>query len=215
MPKDLENRLVGKTIGHRHYIKTMAQNIVTFCTGPAGSGKSYSAVGLACQEFVANKFQRIIVSRPAVEASPRGLGYLSGNLMEKLTPFITPAIEHLKYFLGPAQYHAMLNDKEIKFEPLEFCQGKTFNNSFMILDESQNCSVEQIIMFITRIGIDSKVVINGDFRQSSIGNKSGLLKIIDKIRYCELKDFGIVELGKDDIVRNPIIRPFLEAVEDL
>ncbi|MDE1971031.1 MAG: PhoH family protein [Patescibacteria group bacterium] len=213
MPKDEANKLVAKTDGHRQYIKTMANNIITFCIGPAGSGKSYSAIGYACQEFVAERFSKIIVARPAVEASPRGLGYLAGSIEEKLGPYVQPAIEHLKHFLSPSGYHAAKHDKGIYFEALEYMQGRTYDNAFLILDEAQNCTTEQIIMFVTRIGLNSKMVINGDYKQSSIGQKSGLLKIIDKIQFAQLENFGVVELSHNDIVRNPILKPFLEAME--
>lgn len=200
------------TKGHADYIRSMSENIVTFCTGPAGCSKSYSVLGLASQYLLEEKVERIIIARPAIEASKKGIGFLPGGLQEKFNPYVQPAIEHLQRFLGRNTYSQLRASDRIRMEPLEFLRGKTFDNSFIIGEEFQNAETEQIIMFVSRIGKNSKLVLNGDANQTDILSYKELTDfeyVINKVEKSKLKDFGIVRLGKEDIVRHPIIAPFL------
>lgn len=203
-----------QTEGQREYMRILIENDVTFVTGDAGTGKSYLALGLAAQYLVEERFDKIIIARPAVEASKKGLGFLPGQLSEKMLPYVLPAIAHLKRFLGKDLYANMVRDDRIVFETLEYMRGSTYDYSFMILEESQNADVEQLTMFITRIGKESKILINGDIEQTDLRNKgenSDLLYVINKVRHLE--GFGVAELTENDIVRNPLIKSFLRAMK--
>lgn len=204
------------TIGQREYIRTMVENTVTFGIGPAGTGKSYCAIGLACQYLLEGKVDRIVVTRPCVEAAPRSLGALPGDLDEKVAPYLIPAVEHMKKFLGVDTYRDFKAKGLIVIEPLEFMRGRTFENAFIIGEEFQNATTDQIKMFVTRLGKESKVVIDGDIEQTDIKKtnsdyKSDLEYVIKKI--TGLEKFGVYELTEADIQRNPIIGPFLRALK--
>jgi len=206
-----------KTIGQSEYLKTIIHNSVTFATGPAGCGKSFLCLGLACQYLLEDRFDTIIVARPTVEAAPKSIGYLPGDVDEKLSPYLLPAVEHMKKFLGKDVYGKYYHDNRIQFKALEFCRGSNFDDSFVICEESQNCSSEQLIMLVTRLCENSKMVINGDFEQTDLKKKSGdfptdLQFIMNRVESNELKHFGITRLTEADIIRNPLIAGFLRAV---
>mgnify|MGYP002789886979 CR=1 FL=1 len=207
--------LVPKNKGQENYIRTMVENIVTICDGPAGSGKSFCCLGLAAEYLLAGKVTKIVVARPTVEASPKGLGFLKGSLEEKLNPYVYPAIEHLKKFLGTMRYRDYYSAGMITFEAWEYMRGRTYDNSFMILEEAQNCTLEQLKMFITRIGENSRIVINGDAEQSDLIKKNSeyqtdLEYLVSKIEKKQIKNFGVQKMNDNDIVRNPIISDFLQ-----
>ena len=208
-----------KTKGQYEYVKTMIQNSITFVTGEAGTGKSFLALGLCSQYILDGSFDNIIVARPAVEASSRGLGYLSGSLEEKLSPFVFPAVMHLRGFLGDNRYYSLLRDGKIKFESLEYMRGRTYgtkdSKSFVLLEEAQNCTTSQLVMIVTRIGEGSKLVINGDSDQTDLrnsGDSSDLMHVISKVQRANIEGFGVSKLTEDDIVRNPLIKDFLRAM---
>lgn len=220
-----EFRLETRTENQRKYMYAMKNNTVTFCVGMAGTGKSYLALGLAAQSLKDGLIDKIVISRPTVEASPKSLGALPGDLDEKISPYLFPAIEHLKGFLGKSLYGKFVHEDKIQFKPLEYMRGSTFNNSFMILEEAQNATFEQLKMFITRIGKDSKIVINGDTAQNDLniydrGRRIDLDLMIDKIwsktsdYNSSLNDFAVVTLGSSDVIRHPIIPEFLRAMEE-
>jgi phosphate starvation-inducible PhoH-like protein len=211
-------RVKGKTEGQDNYIDAIDNSLITFSIGMAGTGKSYIALGLAVEMIEDGEVDSIIVARPTVETSHKGLGHLPGDIDEKLSPYVLPAVEHLKYFLGKDRYGSLYHEGKIKFEALEYMRGRTFNKSFIILEEAQNCTFEQLVMFVTRIGANSKMVINGDIAQNDLRTgheKPYLAQMIDKIKRTGLENegFAVIELTEADVIRNPIIPKFLKAME--
>jgi len=204
--------LKPKSINQENYIISMVENDITICTGPAGSGKSSVAVGLACSWLLENKIEKIIITRPTVE-NGRGLGFLPGDKDEKIHPYLVPVLEEMEQYLGKqllAKYRAA---NIIEMCPLEYMRGRNFHHSFMILDEAQNATYEQIKMFLTRIGMYSTAVINGDADQSDLPHSlRGGLENVQK-RLFGLQGVGTCELDVTDIVRNPIIGRILERLK--
>ena len=203
--------ITAKTINQKEYIRDIVENDVIFCTGPSGSGKSYIAAGIAANDIYRDDVEQIIVTRPLVCAG-KDIGSLPGELDEKIKPYLLPMEENLKHFLGRDYYGKLFNDGRISYEPLEIMRGATFHDAYMILDEAQNCTLDQIKMFITRMGENSKVLINGDIRQTDIKKFSGLLDCIDRLEGVE--GVGISRLYYEDIQRNGIIGRVLEALEE-
>lgn len=205
-----KKKLQPKTENQADYIRDMSENDITFCSGPAGSGKTAVAVGLACEYFLQNKIEKIIITRPVVE-SGRGLGYLPGNLNEKIAPYLVPVVEEMKLYLGRETYNSARSVNAIEICPLEYMRGRNFHNTFMILDEAQNATYEQIKMFLTRIGLGSKAVINGDVGQTDLrGCDGGLDSCMDRLE--GINGVAICELTTDDIVRNGIISKILSRL---
>jgi phosphate starvation-inducible PhoH-like protein len=202
--------LEAKTNNQKEYIKSIIENDVTFCVGPSGTGKSFIAAGIAAEHLFKGKIDSIIVTRPLI-CSGKDIGSLPGEIGDKIKPYLAPMEENLKYFLGRDKLGLYINNRQIKFEPLETMRGLTFNNAYMILDEAQNCTLEQIKMFITRIGQNSKVIINGDTKQTDLYNNIGLSLCVDRLR--DVRGVGICELGYHDIQRNGIIGSILAALE--
>lgn len=207
----LNNHLQAKTPNQKDYIRAIIENDVIFCTGPSGSGKSFIAAGISAEHLHHKKIDQVIITRPLV-SSGKDVGALPGELREKIDPYLKPMQENLKYFLGQRYYGMYANDNKILFEPLELMRGATFHHSIMILDEAQNCTLEQIKMFVTRMGEGSKVLINGDVSQTDLKNKSGLDVCIDRV--YEVEGIAVCELNYSDIQRNPLISRFLMAVDD-
>ena len=209
--KDKEkNVLIAKTENQKTYIRSIIENDVTFCTGPSGTGKSFIIAGVASEHLLKDKIESIIVTRPLV-CTGKDIGSLPGELNEKIKPYLQPMEENLKYFLGRDHFGLYYNTRRIRFEPLETMRGSTFHNAYMILDEAQNCTMEQIKMFITRMGENSKVIINGDSNQTDLYNRSGLVACIEKL--SNLHGVGICRLGYNDIQRNGILGAILNALE--
>ena len=205
-----------KTKGQESYLRTIIENDIVFCTGPAGCGKSYLAIGLACQYLLESRYDYLVIARPTIEAAPRSLGALPGVLEDKLSPYLYPTIEHVKLFLGADTYKRYKENDMIRFEALEFCRGRTYNNSMIILDEAQNCNKSQLVMFVTRIGENSKMIICGDTEQSDmrlVGDDSDLQHVIDRVNAANLPKFGISHLDESSIIRNPLIAGFLRAMK--
>lgn len=205
-------KLKPKTPNQSEYIRSMVESDVTFCSGPAGSGKTAVSVGLGCEYILENRVAKIIVTRPVVEAG-RGLGFLPGTLSDKIQPYLVPLVEEMKLYLGHETYNSMRALHTIEMCPLEYMRGRNFHGAFMILDEAQNATFEQIKMFLTRIGRGSKAVINGDLDQTDLyGDANGGLKnCISKLR--GLDGVAICELDHSDIVRNDIIASILVRLE--
>ena len=201
----------AKTENQKDYIRDLVENDVIFCIGPSGSGKSFIAAGIAANKIFKNEIDQIIVTRPLVCAR-KDIGSLPGELDDKIKPYLLPMEENLKYFLGRDYYGKLFNDRRIRYEPLELMRGATFNDSYMILDEAQNCTIEQIKMFITRMGKESKVMINGDIRQTDIRNFSGLMDCVDRLE--DVEGVATSRLYNEDIQRNGIIGRVLEALEE-
>jgi len=204
------NPLEAKTENQKDYILSIIENDITFCIGPSGTGKSFIAAGIASEHLCKDKIESIIVTRPLV-CTGKDIGSLPGELNEKIKPYLAPMTENLKYFLGRDKFGLYVNTNRIRFEPLETMRGMTFHNSYMILDEAQNCTMEQIKMFITRMGKNSKVIINGDMKQTDLFNKSGLSFCLDRLN--SLNGVGICKLDYHDIQRNGIIASVLYALE--
>lgn len=204
--KQRRKKLSPKTDNQGNYIRDIAECDITFCSGPAGSGKTAIAVGLACEYLLDQKIERIIITRPVVE-SGGGLGYLPGTMEEKIQPYLVPIMEEMRLYLP----RNMLESDSIELCPLEYMRGRNFHNSFMILDEAQNATMEQIKMFITRIGWDSKAVINGDLEQTDLGEATGLQSCLDKLD--DLDGVAMCELTDDDIIRNDIISKILRRLQ--
>jgi phosphate starvation-inducible protein PhoH and related proteins len=201
-------QLKPKTDNQEDYIACIKESDITFCSGPAGSGKTTVSVGLACEYFLGGSVERIIITRPVVEAG-RGLGFLPGTLTDKIQPYLVPVVEEMKLYLGKDTYHSTRSSNQVEMCPLEYMRGRNFHNSFMILDEAQNATYEQIKMFITRIGIGSKAVINGDISQTDLPSphEGGLDSCMDKL--SDVEGVSVCELTSRDIVRSGIISKIL------
>jgi phosphate starvation-inducible PhoH-like protein len=202
--------LKPKTRNQENYMDFINKSDVTFCSGPAGSGKTSVSVGMACEYLIEKKIDRIIITRPVVE-SGRGLGHLPGTLVEKINPYLIPILEEMNKYLTKATVEMYRKKNIIELCPLEYMRGRNFHGCFMILDEAQNATFEQIKMFITRIGQDSKAVINGDLRQSDLGaQQGGLYTCMRKL--AEIPKVGVCKLDYEDIVRSDIISKILRQL---
>ena len=202
----------AKTLGQREYCEAIAKNTVTLGIGPAGTGKTYLAVAAAVAAFRAEEVNRIILTRPAVEAGER-LGFLPGDLQSKVDPYLRPLYDALFDMLGPETYQKYLERGNIEVAPLAYMRGRTLDDSFIILDEAQNTSREQMKMFLTRIGFGSKVVITGDITQIDLPEDkvSGLkvaMRVLDGI-----EDIAICKLTGADVVRHRLVQKIIEAYE--
>ena len=201
-----------KTIGQKDYIKTIQACPVTIGVGPAGTGKTYLAVAAAVQAFRDKQVNRIILTRPAVEAGER-LGFLPGDLQSKVDPYLRPLYDALFDMLGAETYQKYLERGNIEVAPLAYMRGRTLDDSFIILDEAQNTSREQMKMFLTRLGFGSKIVITGDVTQIDLpdGKASGLKEAMRVLR--DVEGIGICELTNADVVRHVMVQRIVEAYE--
>ncbi|HET9732704.1 MAG TPA: PhoH family protein [Acidimicrobiales bacterium] len=200
-----------KTAGQKRYTDAIADHVVTFGIGPAGTGKSYLAVALAVQALQAKAVNRIILTRPAVEAGER-LGFLPGDLMAKVDPYLRPLYDALYDMLEPDGVARLMERGAIEVAPLAFMRGRTLNSSFIILDEAQNTTPEQMKMFLTRIGFGSKAVITGDVTQIDLaGGRSGLVGLEDILG--AVPGVSFVRLGQGDVVRHQIVADIVSAYE--
>ena len=200
-----------KTSGQKRYVDAIRRNVVTFGIGPAGTGKSYLAVALAVQALQAHQVSRIILTRPAVEAGER-LGFLPGDLMAKVDPYLRPLYDALFDMLGTEAVGRLMEKAAIEVAPLAYMRGRTLNSSFIILDEAQNTTPEQMKMFLTRIGFGSKAVVTGDVTQVDLeGRRSGLFDLEQVLRGIDGLDW--VHLGSRDVVRHRIVQDIVDAYE--
>lgn len=203
----------AKTIGQKKYVDAIKQNTVTLGVGPAGTGKTYLAVGAAVAAFRAGQVNRIILTRPAVEAGER-LGFLPGDLQSKVDPYLRPLYDALFDMLGPETYQKYLERGSIEVAPLAYMRGRTLDDSFIILDEAQNTSREQMKMFLTRIGFGSKIVITGDVTQIDLPTDkvSGLKEAVRILNGVE--DIAICRFTEADVVRHIIVQRIIKAYEE-
>ena len=202
----------AKTIGQRNYLDAIEQNTITLGIGSAGTGKTYLAVAEAVAAFRAEKVNRIILTRPAVEAGER-LGFLPGDLQSKVDPYLRPLYDALFEMLGAETYQKYLERGNIEVAPLAYMRGRTLDDSFIILDEAQNTSREQMKMFLTRIGFGSKVVITGDITQIDLPeDKTSGLKVAMKVLEG-IDDIAICQLTGSDVVRHRLVQKIIEAYE--
>jgi phosphate starvation-inducible PhoH-like protein len=200
-----------KTQGQKRYVDAVKANTVTFCIGPAGTGKSYLAVALAVQALQAKEMKRIILTRPAVEAGER-LGFLPGDILAKVDPYLRPLYDALFDMLDPEAVTRLMDRGTIEVAPLAFMRGRTLNDSFIILDEAQNTTAEQMKMFLTRLGFGSKIVVTGDVTQIDLAEgrgRSGLLAVRDVL--TDIPGLTFIELGSGDVVRHKIVQDIVDA----
>jgi len=200
-----------KSAGQKRYIEAIENNVITFGIGPAGTGKSWLAVAMAVKALQAKQVQRIILTRPAVEAGER-LGFLPGDLMAKIDPYLRPLYDALYDMVEPEGAQRLLERQTVEVAPLAFMRGRTLNNSFIILDEAQNTTPEQMKMFLTRIGFGSRVVVTGDVTQVDVPNgKSGLVGLERTLEGID--GLAFVKLGAGDVVRHRIVADIVAAYE--
>jgi phosphate starvation-inducible PhoH-like protein len=200
-----------KTGGQKRYVDAIRRNVITFAIGPAGTGKSWLAVAMAVQALQSKSVQRIILTRPAVEAGER-LGFLPGDLMAKIDPYLRPLYDALYDMLDGDGVQKLLEKQALEVAPLAFMRGRTLNNSFIILDEAQNTTAEQMKMFLTRVGFGSKVVVTGDITQVDVpGGRSGLAGLEKVLKGIDGLEF--VHLGAGDVVRHRIVADIVAAYE--
>ncbi len=202
----------AKTVGQQRYMKAIAKNTVTIGVGPAGTGKTYLAVAAAVAAFRARTVNRIILTRPAVEAGER-LGFLPGDLQNKVDPYLRPLYDALYEMLGAETFQKYQERGSIEVAPLAYMRGRTLDDSFIILDEAQNTTREQMKMFLTRLGFGSKIVITGDVTQIDLpSDKTSGLK--DAVRVLEgVKDIAICPLTSADVVRHALVQEIINAYE--
>ena len=201
----------AKTSGQRKYVEAIRDNVITFGVGPAGTGKSWLAVAMAVHALHTKRVQRIILTRPAVEAGER-LGFLPGDLTAKIDPYLRPLYDALHDMVGAETAKVYLEKQIVEVEPLAFMRGRTLNNSFVILDEAQNTTPEQMKMFLTRIGFGTKVVVTGDTTQVDVPNgRSGLLGLERVL--VDIADLTFVHLDASDVVRHRIVADIVAAYE--
>ena len=201
-----------KTLGQKQYVDAIRENTLVFSVGPAGTGKTYLAMACAIEALGSGSVKRIILSRPAVEAGER-LGFLPGDLAAKVDPYLRPLYDAMYEMLGPDETHRLMERGTIEIAPLAYMRGRTLNDAFVVLDEAQNTTPEQMKMFLTRLGFNSKMVITGDVTQTDLdhGRKSGLMvvpMILDRI-----DGIGFRELTGDDVVRHRIVAAIVDAYQ--
>lgn len=200
------------TKGQKEYAESIDKNAITICIGPAGAGKSFVAAAKAIEYLRNNKVEKIIVIRAAVECSLEKMGAFPGDLQEKYEIYTIPIIEEIQKLATPSEIRTWQSHDKIEYTPVSFVGGRTFNNSFIILEEAGSCILEQLILVLTRLGQNSKMVISGDLNQSYISPhlRGGLLKIYEKL--TNIDDIGLITLQREDIVRNDLISKILERL---
>lgn len=203
--------LQAKTPSQSQYIAAIKSHKLTFGVGPAGTGKSYCAGAIAAEELESRRIEKIIISRPAVEAG-ENMGFLPGDLQEKFDPYFDAFRDCLNERLGKGVVECGLKNGRIVVSPLAYLRGKTFNDAFVVLDEAQNCTRSQLKMFLTRIGENCRVVVNGDIKQTDIGSASGLQDAIDRL--CEVNSIYVHQFEHDDIVRSGMVKDILRCYEN-
>jgi phosphate starvation-inducible PhoH-like protein len=204
--------LAPKTVNQRRYLEAIERNDLVFGVGPAGTGKTYLAVAMAISALIGKKVSRIILTRPAVEAGER-LGFLPGTLQEKVDPYLRPLYDALYDMLEAEKVEKLLERSTIEIAPIAFMRGRTLNDSFIILDEAQNSTPEQMKMVLTRQGFNSKMVVNGDITQIDLpgGKRSGLLDVIDVLRGVE--GISFIHFDERDVVRHGLVQRIVKAYE--
>ncbi len=201
-----------KTLGQKNYVKAIRDNTITIGIGPAGTGKTYLAVAMAVKAFKAHEINRIILTRPAVEAGEK-LGFLPGDLQNKVDPYLRPLYDALYEMLGPESFVRQQEKGAIEVAPLAYMRGRTLDDSFIILDEAQNTTPEQMKMFLTRLGFNSKIVITGDITQIDLPDKrrSGLVEAVKVLK--NIDDISINRFSEKDVVRHKLVQDIIKAYE--
>lgn len=206
-------QIKSKTLGQTQYVKAMRQKDIVFGIGPAGTGKTYLSMAMAVNAFKSKEVSRIILTRPAVEAGEK-LGFLPGDLQNKVDPYLRPLYDALHDLMGLETYTKLIERGVIEVAPLAYMRGRTLDDAFIILDEAQNTTTEQMKMFLTRLGIGSKAVINGDITQIDLpsGAKSGLVEAAEVLK--GVKGIGFVYLTHNDVVRHELVMSIIKAYDD-
>ena len=206
------NRLKPRSDNQKEYIRTIAENTITFCQGVAGSGKTHIAVGMAIEYLLDSKISRIVITRPVVESGEK-IGYLPGTAEEKLHPYLLPLLDEVNYFISSAQFASLKLNNKIEIVPLGLMRGRNFHNCFIVADECQNASYDQLKMLLTRIGNNSRMVLTGDISQSDLNRnmRGGFLDMMSALDGTE--GIGVANLTFSDIVRNPIIGKILSRLD--
>lgn len=203
----------AKTLNQRKLVEAVGKNDMVFAVGPAGTGKTYTAVALAVRALKNKEVKRIILTRPAVEAG-ENLGFLPGDLKDKLDPYLQPLYDGLRDMIPPEKLAEYLEFGIIQIAPLAFMRGRTLDKAFVILDEAQNATYNQMKMFLTRMGKSAKFVVTGDMTQVDLpkNQKSGLLTAIDKLK--DIKGIEIIRLNKHDVIRHKLVSQIIQALEE-
>lgn len=206
------NPIKPKTLGQKKYVDSIKNNLITFGIGPAGTGKTFLAICLAVQYFKNNDVNRLILTRPAIEAGEK-LGFLPGDLQSKIDPYLRPLYDALYQTMGIESFNANLEKGLIEVAPLAYMRGRTLDNAFIILDEAQNTTISQMKMFLTRIGYNSKVVVTGDDTQIDLQKdvKSGLIYVKKILK--NIDDIEFINLTSKDVVRHPIVQKIINAFD--
>jgi phosphate starvation-inducible PhoH-like protein len=204
-------RIQARNLAQGQYMAAIQSNQLTFGLGPAGTGKSYCAAAMAAEALETGRVDRIVFTRPSVEAE-ESIGFLPGKLMEKFDPYFDAFRDCLVQLLGKGVVECAMKNERVVLSPLGFMRGKTFDDSFVVLDEAQNCTRGQLKLFLTRIGERCKVVVNGDVRQTDIGGDSGLTDAVGRLR--GLRGIYVHEFTRDDVVRSGLVRDILERYEE-
>lgn len=211
--RDRGREIHPRSEGQAHYVRSIQKNDLVFCAGPAGCGKTFLAVATAVAALRAESVRKIVLVRPAVEAGEK-LGYLPGDMLAKVNPFLRPLLDALNELLGFDQVRRYMDEDVIEIVPLAFMRGRTLNQTFIILDEAQNTTITQMKMFLTRMGMGSKIVVTGDATQTDldVGVRSGLIDAVERL--SKVRGVGTVTLTGADIVRHPLVREIVEAYEE-
>ncbi|MCG3197617.1 MAG: PhoH family protein [Candidatus Omnitrophica bacterium] len=206
-------KIKPKTVGQKRYIDAIRQNDIVFGIGPAGTGKTYLAMACAVHALINRKVKRIVLARPAVEAG-ESLGFLPGDLYEKVNPYLRPLYDALYDMMEFEKVNRLMQQGQIEVAPLAFMRGRTLNDSFVVLDEAQNTTREQMKMFLTRLGYDSKAVVTGDVTQIDLPQQkvSGLIDAIGVLK--GIRGLEMVWLGRGDVVRHPLVQEIIRAYEE-
>ena len=206
------NIVRARTVNQQRLVKLYDKNDLLFAVGPAGSGKTYTAIALAVRALKEKQVRRIILTRPAVEAGEK-LGFLPGDMKEKLDPYLQPLYDALNDMIPPVKLQKFLEDGTVQIAPLAYMRGRTLDNAFVILDEAQNTTLSQIKMFLTRMGRNARFIVTGAVTQIDLPRRSdsGLVRTMEILR--GIADIGIVEFDKRDIVRHPLVKHIVEAFD--
>ncbi len=207
-------KIKARTLNQKKLVQSINENDMVFAVGPAGTGKTYTAVALAVRALKAKEVKRIVLTRPAVEAG-ENLGFLPGDLKEKLDPYLMPLYDALRDMIPPEKLADMIEFGIIEIAPLAFMRGRTLDKAFVILDEAQNTTAMQMKMFLTRMGMTAKFVITGDMSQVDLPHKqkSGLAYALDVVK--EVEGIGIVRLGQNDVIRHSLVKRIIDAFDKM